>query len=295
MNISSVSSAVDVHRPPPPPPKPEGPDKLSNHGRGRPPQDDVIPVDDAPKPNVVPAGEEDDGDEGRGVLRNLQAGHFKGVADVRLRINFFDELSAAANESATAAASEGIDGLVGTVNTQVDTLLNGLEIEKEVSDEVAELLAGFGGAVDEGLDRFSSDGDREAFAQSIESAFGSFVQQLRDLLYPAEVPPSDDIDPADEAGDEGDGTVAPVEGQKVASGEETTTGDTTETAPTPDDPLADVLGAFADALASFMQSISASSQLPELSEPSGNGVAYDKFLAIYNEMLGGAAQIDEVA
>ena len=30
----------------------------------------------------------------RGVIRLLQQGHFKGVADVRLRINFFDELSA---------------------------------------------------------------------------------------------------------------------------------------------------------------------------------------------------------
>lgn len=30
----------------------------------------------------------------RGVIRNLMAGHFQGVADVRLRINFHDELQA---------------------------------------------------------------------------------------------------------------------------------------------------------------------------------------------------------
>ncbi|GAG28055.1 unnamed protein product [marine sediment metagenome] len=32
--------------------------------------------------------------------------------------------------------------------------------------------------------------------------------------------------------------------------------------------------------------VSAANVLPPLSEPNGNGVAYDKFLAIYNEMRG---------
>jgi len=32
--------------------------------------------------------------------------------------------------------------------------------------------------------------------------------------------------------------------------------------------------------------VSAVSVLPPLSEPNGNGVAYNKFLAIYNEMRG---------
>ncbi len=121
------------------------------------------------------------------------------------------------------------------------------------------------------------------------------MQQLRDLLYPPEqpeAPSTDETDPADET--TGEGTVAAVEGEKLAPGDETTTGYTIETTPTPDDPLADLISAFSEALASFMQSISTSSQLPELSEPSGNGVAYDKFLALYNEMLGGSTQVDEV-
>ncbi len=295
MNIPSVSSAVDVHGPLPPP-KPDRPEKLTDYGPSKPAQDDATPIADAPKTNVVPAGEEDNGDEGHGVLRNLLAGHFRGVADVRLRLNFFDELSAAANESAAATASEEVDGLINTVNSQIDTLLSGLEIEQDASDGIAELLAGFGTAVDEGLDQFASGGDREAFAQVIESAFGSLTQQLRDLLYPPEQPelaPTDDTDPANETPAEG--PVAVVEGKEVAPGDETTTGDTIETTPTLDDPLADLISAFSEALASFMQSISASSQLPELSEPNGNGAAYDKFLALYNEMLGGTTQVDEVA
>ena len=295
MNIPPITRPVDSG-PPPHPPKPERPENLTDYGPTRPPQHGDIPADDAPKTDAVLAGEEDDGDDGRGVLRNLLAGHYKGVADVRLRINFFDELSAAANESAATAASEEVDGLVGTVNTQIDTLLGGLEIEQETSDGVAELLAGFGAAVDEGLGQFSSDGDREAFAQLIESAFGSLTQQLRELLYPPEQPeepPTDETVPTDETG--GDGTVAAAEGEETPPIHEPIPDDTIETTPPLEDPLADVLSAFSEALASFMQSISASSQLPELSQPSGNGVAYDKFLAIYNEMLGGATQVDELA
>ena len=38
----------------------------------------------------------------KGVIRNLQDGHFKGVADVRLRINFQAELNAIRQESGSA-------------------------------------------------------------------------------------------------------------------------------------------------------------------------------------------------
>ena len=48
----------------------------------------------------------------KGVLRLLEAGHFRGVADVRLRINFFDELSAKATADAQQAAVAGTANLV---------------------------------------------------------------------------------------------------------------------------------------------------------------------------------------
>ncbi|HKQ49560.1 MAG TPA: hypothetical protein VJZ71_15920 [Phycisphaerae bacterium] len=46
--------------------------------------DDVLPPSPAP---------DSDEEEARGVVRLLQSGHFKGVADLRLRLNHFDELS----------------------------------------------------------------------------------------------------------------------------------------------------------------------------------------------------------
>ncbi|MHC4620621.1 MAG: hypothetical protein ACYTEQ_22975 [Planctomycetota bacterium] len=52
-------------------------------------------TDQTPEPQpansqvVEPGGDEADGQ--RGVIRLLMDGHFKGVSDVRLRINFYDE------------------------------------------------------------------------------------------------------------------------------------------------------------------------------------------------------------
>jgi len=56
--------------------------------------------------------------------------------------------------------------------------------------------------------------------------------------------------------------------------------------------FADAIASFADgfqeSLAAFLDTIDAASQLPPLSSPpNGNGVAYDKFLAIYNDLLSG--------
>jgi len=42
---------------------------------------------------------------------------------------------------------------------------------------------------------------------------------------------------------------------------------------------------FAAAMEELVNSLNGVQVLPELSEPNGNGVAYEKFLAIYNEML----------
>jgi PAS domain S-box-containing protein len=62
-------------------------------------------------------------DEGAGVLRLLEAGHFKGVADVRLRINFFEELSARASAAAAPAVRTEAAGLIDTMNSRIGELV----------------------------------------------------------------------------------------------------------------------------------------------------------------------------
>ena len=55
---------------------------------------------------VEPVGDEPGDGEANGVLQNLQAGHFRGVADVRLRINFADQILAVEPQAAGLAASQ---------------------------------------------------------------------------------------------------------------------------------------------------------------------------------------------
>ena len=85
-----------------------------------------LPVDQPERPSVDPSPD-DESEEGQdklpGVLRNLQAGHFKGVADVRLRINFFEELSALASQQSRSTAQAEVGTLLTTVNEQVDQLV----------------------------------------------------------------------------------------------------------------------------------------------------------------------------
>lgn len=53
---------------------------------------------------------------------------------------------------------------------------------------------------------------------------------------------------------------------------------------TPRDYLTELTAAFDAALAGLLDTATAAGALPPVSEPSGNGVAYAKFLAIYNDL-----------
>lgn len=65
--------------------------------------------------------------DSQGVLRLLQEGHFKGVADIRLRINFFDELAAVEAEKLQAIADEQIEDILQSINTIFGGLIEGSE------------------------------------------------------------------------------------------------------------------------------------------------------------------------
>ena len=49
------------------------------------------------------------------------------------------------------------------------------------------------------------------------------------------------------------------------------------------------------AVAALTETVSSATALPELSPPSGNGVAYEKFLAIYEELLSGNSTLNLLA
>lgn len=211
----------------------------------------------------------------RGVLRLLEAGHFRGVADVRLRINFFDEIAALESAALAPAAEEKVAALLDAVTAAVDALpeISGLSEEEKAA--VAEIEAAFRAPVGGSLGAFvaAPTVDATALLAGIQDAFDALAGSLRALLEGA----------------------SPAGGSPaVVAAEETADAPATEpTEPTGlDASLAGLSAAFTAALDDLAAALDGARLLPPLSEPNGNGAAYEKFLSMYEEMLGAGVSVN---
>jgi hypothetical protein len=199
------------------------------------------------------AGDDNDTEATKGVLRLLQEGHFRGVADVRLRINFFDELVAIEQNQTDEIVGQKIDGLVESITS---TLQSGELTETPLDAHIGP----FEQAVKESKEDFLAGGvpSTSMLMSDLQSAVETLVHSLKQVLAstsaenPEEKPVSADFGPD-------------------------------ETTPVPE-LVTRVRAAFSTAMKDLTQALSDTVVLPELSEPNGNGVAYDRFLTIYNEM-----------
>jgi hypothetical protein len=201
----------------------------------------------------------DDIEDGKGVLRLLQEGHFKGVSDVRLRINFFEELNAIEAGKLQAVAEQKVNAVLESVGGIVDTFL------EEENDLTEEQTAGVS-MLQESFVQAASGYTNEPVAD-LNNAFDDFVEALRNLF------------------------TLPAQTQEE---------NTTTEAESPDAPelpwqtfIEDLQSAFTTTANELTQAFAEARILPELSEPNGNGVAFEKFLAIYNELHGLQSTSDE--
>ncbi len=284
----------------------------------------------SPEPADAPILEEPTGDEGKvpGVIRLLEAGHFKGVADVRLRINFFDELSARAQAAAVPVVERESSELLTAITAKVDELVTALAVDDEVQEAVAGLVEGFNAAVQAAVDEATSGGaiQTEGLITAIQAAFEVLKERLTELLDASLTepqPPVDrDVTPPDPAVDRSRLSSRDTKADRAAPGEpvddrlsatdatritlqsdgdlvrpdeplDTPDGATDDPALTLDDAVTLLTDAFQEALSALLASINQAAQLPDPSPPSGNGVAYDKFLAIYNDLRDTALTLDE--
>ncbi len=270
-----------------------------------------------PQGSEIPESEAtEQGEDGqaKGVIRNLLEGHYKGVADVRLRINHFEELAAIESAQLKALAEQEVAGLLGVVESGVNNILGSSEAftaqaasngegETEPVNEtltVSGLHDEFVGAVNILSKNFVSAETPSIndLVDGIETAFTDFVTFLSGLLVPTEENPTVVVEA--EGGQAGrssgismtgtrEPTASSPEGEQPA-GVEIVGGE-------PEPPVVEVLPqdgyislidelgtAFDDAKDELIEALNGFQLLPELSEPSGNGVAYEKFLAIYNQM-----------
>jgi len=201
------------------------------------------------------SGDEPTGEEEKGVIRLLLEGHFKGVSNVRLRINFNDEFTAIETAQMQAVSGEKMGGVLQSVGGAVDSFLADNGLTEEEAAAVSEAKESFVQTVNGADDP----------ASTVKDTFTAFLMALHGIFEAEEqdVPP--DNDGGQDSGTDGD------------------------TGPTPPDWqgfIDNLQSSFSDAMDDLTTAVSAVSVLPPLSEPSGNGRAYDKFLAIYNEMRG---------
>lgn len=207
--------------------------------------------------------------EAKGVVRLLQEGHFKGVAAARLRINFSEQLSGIQTAAASSAAGGGVESLLSGTNTLVEDFIAAGELDEAVVEGITSSSESFNSAVSSLIAQFQGGeiGEDELIA-SLQASFDEFDASLVSFLA---VP------------DGGEGAGEPVEGDPPAEPSIVSVDFTSF--------LESLREGFSQALENFAASLTAaSSTLPELSEPNGNGVAFAKFVDIL-EGLSGTADI----
>lgn len=256
------------------------------------------------------------GDEGvPGVIRLLQEGHFKGVANVRLHINFYDQLQQVARDAGLAAMESGVRDLTGGLQETVTKALQGLP-EDALPDPavVQELVSGFSGAAEELLDavRQGQMGFEEALA-----ALGEELDALADRLkgetpapetftvqdtqdgsttvtpsLPAEGVAGDaaDAGSADVENPEGaESVAAPLEAGEAPDGNGLALEEENVSPGGPftlDEAVAKLKEEFAVLLADLESKIAGERYEPVFKTPDNNGRAFSRFLEIYKGLAG---------
>ena len=241
-----------------------------------------------------------DDESSRGVIRLLQEGHFKGVADVRLRINFFDELAAIEAGQLKAAAEGQIQGVLEAIGTPNELLQAAGEPAGDEGGALLGLQDAFVEAVNNAKDEFmgAEMPSKDGLIEALNSALGTFIEGLWEIYGPElevmeeEAPASEGegTEPAAESAAGGGEQTFDTQGVGVESG--VLFEPAPETAPAPSSEgwlesyIEALKAAFEGAMGELEAALGGVEVLPELSEASGKGVAYEKFLLIYNEMRG---------
>jgi hypothetical protein len=245
-----------------------------------------IPAQDLVQAKSVTPEVENSNQSQRGVIRQLQEGHFKGVPDVRLRINFHDEIVALENEELRSVANGEIDSFTETIA--------GFLVTQEYTagqdlTEMVEMFKNHTGTVK--ADFLDSESlSTENLMGAIGDAFEELVVGLNALIPtdPAEEAPrtpdavGEDVERAINTYPTEESVTAILIEEPTAIQAPAVEPDNTESQ------IAQLISAltreFDAALGILSDGLSRSSVFPKLSEPNGNGGAFDKFLDVYNDL-----------
>lgn len=227
-------------------------------------------------------------DDGQGALELLLAGHFKAVSAMQQAFHFQEELAAMEAEELKAAAEEQIDGVLESVAAGVGPLLgSGEDSVVQAGDasqteptSAAGIQEMFNQAVGQAKEEFlgAESPSTDDLVADLNSAFETFTGLLQGLETPVINTPNQssgtvDDEDVEEVGEEED--VEEEEGESVSLESSYL-----------QSCIANLEVSFAAAMEELISALEGVSVLPPLAEPNGNGRAYDKFLAVYNELWG---------
>lgn len=213
-----------------------------------------------------------------GVLRLLQEGHFRGVADARLRINFADQLGAIDQQAQGDSILGGMGNLLAAVSDEIASFLETAQPGESISIQITIVQQTFISSTQQAAQNFIDDP-----SPGIQSLFDR-IQALFDELEEGLISILSAIDTDGEGGSSAVTTSVSLE----LSVSIETVSVSTEGSGLSDEFQAfiDALReAFDDAFAQFSDAVTSSGVLPDLSDPNGNGVAFDKFVAILEDLV----------
>ncbi len=237
--------------------KPKTPDQLEPEVEKTPQEPPEPPQVEEPS-STEPQSQIQEIDTEKGVLRNLLEGHFKGVSDVRLRINFFDELAAIEAAKLQTVTAEKAAGVLESVGGVVTSFLEG---QNELTEGQITIVMGLHEQFTQAAGEYQGEPPAD-----LANVFDEFVKALQNLFPPSEPTPEENTTPEIENSDINESGAA--------------TGFPWQTF------LVNLQSAFRASSDDLTNAVTNLRILPELSEPNGNGVAYEKFLAIYNDLRG---------
>jgi hypothetical protein len=227
--------------------------------------------------------------ETKGVINLLQQGHFQGVADVRLRINFNDEITAMEQARKVQVAQEQTSTLTDVINSAIDSFLQTGQADGAAAEAITMALETFNEGMIQAVNGFAEEngsGETEMTSQ-IQLAFVDLTASLESIAIASTEPEGET--PVVESSELNPDLPAvsknAVTQPTIPMSTETISNDELSSKIT-DQLLAGLTEIFTTGMQELETALSEIQTLPDISEPRGNGAAFEKFMAIYNQMRG---------
>jgi hypothetical protein len=248
---------------------------------------------DIPPANSAEPESQNTTEDTKGVIRLLQQGHFKGVADVRLRIVHFEELAALQSGYIQATVVEKTDALIQSVQAVLETWPQNTEPATQPPDQpMLTIQESFSQTVRSATEQFASAKglSTQALLTELNAAFDKLIESISQMFCSQTLLARPRFSEANGTAQQPDAAAA-LRWQEQESASEAVPSADTEFAAGAF--IENLRAAFATAVNELLAALQQVKVLPELSEPNGNGKAYDKFLLLYNELWSTSLNVGE--